>query len=83
MRYISQNRLISELGWSMTLVRKYLSTPHSLCLNPLHGNYPLMKLYNTDIVNSISLQENFIADFRKAKERSRKIQETKKLKRNS
>jgi len=83
MNRISQNRLISEFGWSLKLIQKYLPFSDHELPNPQKPNYPMMKLYDQHRVERIMSDPEFRADQKKAIERSQKIKETKRKKKYS
>lgn len=78
---ISQNKLIKEHGWNLKLIEQYLPCPDDQVTNPQKPNYPMMKLYDLDRVQIIMRRSDFKADLKIFKERSRKIQATKRKKR--
>lgn len=80
MPLITQNKLIKNHGWNLKLIEQYLSCPDDQVTNPQKPNYPMMKLYDLVRVQNIMCNSEFKADLKAAKERSKKIQETKKLK---
>jgi hypothetical protein len=80
MTLITQNKLIQEHGWNLKLIEKYLPYSDSLVTNPQKPNYPMMKLFDWVRVQNIMCRKDFKADLQIMKERSKKIQETKRLK---
>jgi hypothetical protein len=81
MTLISQNKLIKEQGWNLSLIRKYLPDADKELFNPIEPFYPTMKLYDMETIKSIMNRSDFRADQRKSNERSRKIRATKREKR--
>ena len=81
MTLISQNKLIQEYGWNLKLIEQYLPCPDDQVTNPQKPNYPMMKLYDLVRVQNIMCRKDFKADLQIMKERSKKIQETKRAKR--
>jgi hypothetical protein len=80
MTLISQNKLISDHGWNLNLIEKYLPYSDDRVTNPQKPNYPMMKLYDLVRVQNAMCRSDFKADLKKFKERSKKIQETKRAK---
>ncbi len=81
MTLITQNKLIQEHGWNLKLIEKYLPYSDDLVTNPQKPNYPMMKLFDWVRVQNIMCRKDFKADLQIMKERSKKIQETKRKKR--
>jgi hypothetical protein len=81
MTLISQNKLISDHGWNLKLIEQYLPYPDDHVTNPQKPNYPMMKLYDLVRVQNAMCRSDFKADLKIMKERSKKIQETKRAKR--
>jgi hypothetical protein len=80
MQLITQNKLIKDHGWNLKLIEKYLPYSDDLVTNPQKETYPMMKLYDWVRVQNAMCRSDFKADLKKMKERSKKIQETKRLK---
>ena len=80
MPLITQNKLIKDHGWNLKLIEKYLHYTDNRVTNPQKETYPMMKLYDWVRVQNIMCRSDFKADLKAAKERSKKIMNTKKLK---
>jgi hypothetical protein len=80
MTLITQNKLIEDHGLNLKLIEKYLPYSDDLVTNPQKETYPMMKLYDWVRVQNIMCRSDFKADLKAAKERSKKIQETKRAK---
>ena len=78
--YISQNRLITEYGWNLNLVDKYLKTEDKRLKNPKSESYPPMKLFDMDHVQRIMNTRAFREDLSILREEQRK-RKAKKLER--
>ena len=78
MKLLTQNRIKTELHWSLTLIKRYLPIPDKVTDNPHNASrYPLMKLFDIDRINKTMANPDFKRDFKKSNERSQKIQATK------
>jgi len=65
----------------LKLIEQYLSCPDDQVTNPQKPNYPMMKLYDLVRVQNKMCGSDFKADLKIMKERSKKIQDTKRKKR--
>lgn len=68
--YITQSAIISEYGWTKSLIEKFLPEP-TLKRNPRYSCAAPMKLWDREVVLSVMENENFKKAFEKAKNRKK------------
>lgn len=67
-----QYELISERGWTLKMIKKYLGEPDSTAFNSNHAYAPPTKLFYIDRIREAEQREDFQLEMKKLNERREK-----------
>ena len=67
-----QCELITERGWTLKMIKKYLGEPDSTAFNRNHAYAPPTKLFHFDRIRDAEQREDFQLEMKKLTERREK-----------